>query len=132
MFAKVDFVSRCNLCTKHLHMNNQFKGFDDLVFKEVTSSSGLTLRAELKFDNGYGVSVLTGQGSLTTKEKPYELAVLQRDENGVYKIVYPSVFNYDVIACITSEEITCYMKIIQSFPKPKLGPVITAIESSAY
>ena len=98
-------------------MNNSLKTFDDLVFAEVTKSSMATLKASLRFENGYGVSVLTGDGSLSTDDKPYELAVLQYAENGECKLIYPSVFNHDILSCLTSDEVSEYMRIIQVLPE---------------
>lgn len=98
-------------------MNNPLKTFDDLVFAEVTKSSIATLKASLRFENGYGVSVLTGPGALATIEKPYELAVIKYQNGNDYQIIYPTLFNSDVIPCLTCDEVTQYMNIIQSLPE---------------
>lgn len=98
-------------------MNNPLKTFDDLVFAEVTKSSIATLKASLRFENGYGVSVLTGPGALATIEKPYELAVIKYQDDNDYQIIYPTLFNSDVIPCLTCDEVTQYMNIIQSLPE---------------
>jgi hypothetical protein len=98
-------------------MKNPLKTFDDLTFAEVPKSSIPTLKANIRFENGYGVSVLTGDGSLTTREKPYELAVLQYDQSGEYKLIYPSLFNHDILSCLTSDEVSEYMRIIQVLPE---------------
>ncbi len=91
------------------------KIFDDLVFVPESSTTGSdTQKALIRFENGYGVSVLTGSGALATLEKPYELAVIQFDNDGSYKLIYPSLFNGDVIPFLTSEDVTSYMKIIQT------------------
>ena len=99
-----------------LHM----KIFQDLVFVPESSTTGSdTQKALIRFENGYGVSVLTGAGALATIEKPYELAVIkyQNDNDNDYQIIYPTLFNSDVIPCLTSEEVTQYMDIIQSLPE---------------
>lgn len=94
------------------------KIFQDLVFiPEGNSPDVNTSKAVLGFENGYGVSVLQGSGALSTLEKPYELAVIKYDENGGYKLIYPTLFNSDVIPFLTSEDVTSYMKIIQSLPE---------------
>lgn len=98
-------------------MNNSLKTFDDLVFAEVTKSSMPTFKACLRFENGYGVSVLTGSGALATIEKPYELAVIKYQNGNDYQIIYPTLFNSDVIPCLTCDEVTQYMNIIQSLPE---------------
>ena len=93
------------------------KIFEDLEFTlEDTVPLTRTCKAVLKFDNGYGVSVLSGDGALATPEKPYEVAVIKFRGNGCYEIVYPSIFNGDVIASLSADDVTHYMKIIQSFP----------------
>ena len=94
------------------------KIFQDLVFvPENNTTGGGIQKALLRFDNGYGVSVLTGPGALATIEKPYELAVIKYLNNSDYRIIYPIIFNCDVITCLTSDEVTLYMKIIQSLPE---------------
>lgn len=61
-----------------LHM----KIFQDLVFVPESSTTGSdTQKALIRFENGYGVSVLTGSGALATIEKPYELAVIKYLDN---------------------------------------------------
>lgn len=98
-------------------MNNPLKTFDDLVFAEVTKSSIATLKASLRFENGYGVSVLTGAGALASVEKPYELAVIKYHDNNDYQIIYPTLFNSDVLPFLTQDDVTSYMRIIQSLPE---------------
>ena len=94
------------------------KSFEDLVFMPEEGCSGdATFKAVAVFPNGYGVSILTGTGALATIEKPYELAVVKYLDNNDYQIIYPTLFNNDVIPCLTSEEVTQYMDIIQSLPE---------------
>lgn len=94
------------------------KSFDDLVFMPEEGCSGdATFKAVAVFPNGYGVSILTGTGALATVEKPYELAVIKYQDDNGYQIIYPTLFNSDVIPCLTSEEVTQYMDIIQSLPE---------------
>ena len=94
------------------------KVFDDLTFVPINSvNDDGTLRAVMKFDNGYGVSILCGPCALSEPDRPYELAVMLFQQNGCYKIVYPTLFNSDIISCLTSEEVTAYMKIIQALPE---------------
>ena len=97
-----------------LHM----KIFQDLVFVPESSTTGSdTQKALIRFENGYGVSVLTGSGALATIEKPYELAVIKYQDDNDYQIIYPTLFNSDVVPCLTSDEVTQYMDIIQSLPE---------------
>ena len=96
-----------------LHM----KIFQDLVFVPESSITGSdTQKALIRFENGYGVSVLTEAGALATIEKPYELAVIKYQNDNDYQIIYPTLFNSDVIPCLTCDEVTQYMNIIQSLP----------------
>ena len=91
------------------------KVFEDLVFfLEDTVPCTRTQKAVLKFGNGYGVSVLTGDGALATPEKPSEVAVIQFKDNGCYEIVYPSIFKGDILSSLSMDEVTHYMKLIQS------------------
>lgn len=93
------------------------KTFEDLVFhQEETVPCTRTLKALIKFDNGYGVSVLTGDGALATANKPYEIAVIKYRIDGSCEIVYPTTFNGDVITSLTADDVTYYMEIIQNFP----------------
>lgn len=109
-FSCANFVARLVF----LHM----KIFQDLVFVPESSTTGSdTQKALIRFENGYGVSVLTGSGALATIEKPYELAVIKYQSNDGYQIIYPTLFNSDVIPCLTSDEVTQYMNIIQSLPE---------------
>ena len=89
------------------------KIFQDLVFLPENNSPD-TSKAIIGFENGYGVSVLHGSGALSSPEKPYELAVIQFDNNGGYKLIYPTLFNGDVIPFLTSDDVTSYMMIIQA------------------
>ena len=93
------------------------KIFEDLVFhQEETVPCTRTLKAVMKFENGYGVSVLTGDGALATVNKPYEIAVIKYGKDGSCEIVYPGAFNGDVITFLTADDVTHYMEIIQNFP----------------
>lgn len=94
------------------------KNFHDLVFVQESRTAGSdTQKALIRFENGYGVSVLTGPGALATVEKPYELAVIKYQSDSDYQIIYPTLFNSDVLPCLTCDEVTAYMNIIQSLPE---------------
>lgn len=68
-------------------------------------------RASMKFDNGWGVSVITG--GYGDEEKPYELAVLL---NGSLHYDNP-VAEGDVRGYLTEEDVTELMKQVQEFEK---------------
>lgn len=55
------------------------KTFEDLDFTLPCGSVLITRRARLNFDNGYGVSVIQGEGAYTSNKEEYELAVLKDD-----------------------------------------------------
>lgn len=63
------------------------KTFDDLVF-ERHKVFGHAKRAEMFFDNGYGVSVVSGMGF------GYELMVLEKKENDSFDFVFDDPFFY--------------------------------------
>ena len=80
------------------------KTFKDLTF---VPGIGRMKRAELFFENGYGISVLTGPGSYTDEDRPYEAAVLDRKGRCVN---VPGLVKY----YLTEEEVNSYMELIQS------------------
>ena len=93
------------------------KDFGHLVFvADDPFAEYSTWRAVMRFDNGYGVSVLTGIGALCTESRPYELAVIQFHPDGSYNVVYPDQTDNDVMPFLTSDEVSDYMRIIQLFP----------------
>ena len=91
------------------------KTFNDLVFGAHPSPFFGGKRAELNFDNKYGVSVITGGGAYATEDKTYELAVLKYD-----KITYSTNITNDVLGHQTPEEVTEIMKRIQELNENSL------------
>lgn len=85
------------------------KTFKDLKFETHTSFPNAK-RAFMKFDNGYEVSVITGQWTYTDEDRPYELAVIN---NGV--LCYTTPLTSDVLGYLTEEGITTAMKEVQSY-----------------
>lgn len=83
------------------------KTFNDLEFKPRGYIYG-GLFARINFDNGYGVSVITGFGSYTTDDCPYELAILKDD-----KLCYDSGIASEVIGYLKPQDVTEYMIKIQ-------------------
>lgn len=55
---------------------------------------------KFEFDNGYGVSVITGSFAYCNEFQPYELAVLKHDE-----LCYDTPITDDVIGYLTSNEV---------------------------
>ena len=70
-------------------------------------------RAEVKFPNGYGASVLLG-GPFYTKNGTYEVAVT--DKNG---LTYETPITDDVLGYLTEDEATQALVDIEALPKPK-------------
>lgn len=83
------------------------KTFEDLEFVEGT---GWT-RATLDFDNGYGVSVLTGGLTFTCTLAPYEVAVTYNGEP-----CYTTDITDNLLMFQDAKEVTEIMKRIQDLP----------------
>lgn len=80
------------------------KTFKDLKFEPRYLSS----QATMEFDNGYGVSVLSGNIAYSNGIDTYELAVLKNGD-----LCYDTPITDDVLAYITEEEVTKAMEEIQ-------------------
>lgn len=102
-------------------MEKTYKTFDDLDFrpwgevmgKQCPPSFAGGKQAVLRFDNGYGVSVLLGEMFYSNGVDTYELAVLKGEDN-----VYPEEvcgFDgwFDVLAHKTKDEVTEAMRKVQ-------------------
>jgi len=98
------------------------KTFNDLNFQKHPHADsmagalfgGFSTQARLFFNNGYGVSVVQGNGAYGK----YEAAVLKGDEKNS-NICYSTPITDDVIGCDSTEEITRIMKSIQSLQGDK-------------
>jgi len=84
------------------------KTFKDLSFTQHRSWC-LGTQAKINFDNGYGVSVITGDKAYTDVDCPYELAVL-KDGN----LCYSTPITDDVLGYLTKTKVTNIMKKVQS------------------
>jgi hypothetical protein len=87
------------------------KTFDDLVF-DMLHNDIKWIRAHLKFDNGYGVSVIQGPHSYGGKVGLYELAVLDSDGD----VCYNTPITDNVIGFLKPEDVTKHMIEIQELP----------------
>ena len=83
------------------------KTFKDLEFKAKDFVVPGQI-AKLEFDNGYGISVISGYGAYGSTVAPYELAVLKDGE-----LCYDTEITSDVIGYLTPDEVTEYMLRIQ-------------------
>lgn len=91
--------------------------YKDLVFDKVLSTpNGVISQAIIRFENGLGLSVLQGPGTLTSSERPYEAAVISFAEDGTYKIVYPDYTDGDVLAFLTADQVSDYMARVSDDP----------------
>jgi len=91
------------------------KTFKDLEFKDHPCKSESTIfgtfgeRARIDFENGYGVSVVTGgTGVYADTRHPYEVAVM---DNGV--LTYDTHITDDVIGHCTQKDVTKIMRQVQ-------------------
>jgi hypothetical protein len=87
--------------------------FNDLVFKPKTNGCGGT-QAKLNFNNGYGVSVITGFGAYGGDEGLYELAVLKNDH-----LCYSTDITYDVEGHLTAADVTSIMARVEKLQPKK-------------
>lgn len=95
------------------------KTFEDLKFisrKEPFST--IDSQALMFFDNGYGISVITGKGAYSDENNPYEAAVLKGNQFE-WNICYDTPITDDVIGYNTAKDITSIMKRIQELPIAK-------------
>lgn len=85
------------------------KTFKDLEFKTHPSSPyGFDTHAEMHFENGYGVSVITGKSAYTNSANPYEIAILYGDE-----ITYNTDITNEVLGYQDEDDVTNVMKQVQ-------------------
>jgi len=71
--------------------------FKELEFEDV----GLGRKqARMEFDNNYGASIMTGAGTFSNKDKPYELAVLY-----CKSLCYTTNITSDVLGWLTEHEV---------------------------
>lgn len=87
------------------------KTFKDLVFEQhALDKEGR--HAKLHFDNGYGVSVLTGGMYFYTRNNTYEVGILK---DGY--LCYNTPITDDVLKYQTKEQVEEVMKKLQSYER---------------
>jgi hypothetical protein len=84
------------------------KTFSDLEFKTHHMGSGIISR--IKFDNGFGASVVKGPHTYGGKEGLYELAVTDAED----RLTYPTPVTNDVEGYLTEEDVTKLLEQIQN------------------
>ena len=83
------------------------KTFNDLKFK--THPMGVGIMSRIKFDNGYGASVVKTPYTYGGEVGLYELAVL--DSNG--ELTYETPITDDVLGYLTEQDVTNTLEQIQ-------------------
>jgi hypothetical protein len=83
----------------------------DVIFSPHSISGGK--QAILKFENGYGASIITGPLFHSTPDRPYEIAVL--DNKG--HLTYSTPVTEDVCGYLSEEMADEILKQIQELPK---------------
>lgn len=88
------------------------KTFDDLQFEPHIADPTGTM-AVIYFNNGYGISVITGKAWQTTEDRPYEIAILY---NG--KIIQEAFCDSGAVkGYLTREDVELYIKKFQQIHK---------------
>ena len=86
--------------------------FELLEFKPHNVEGGT--HARHMFDNGFGVSIITGRMFYTASDKPYEMAVICTDK---FEITYGTVITADVVGWLDAQDVNDYMYYISQLPK---------------
>ena len=90
------------------------KTFNDLEFSvHPNYGIGFSTRAKMLFDNGYGVSVITGDNAYTSGANSYELAVLKVNCDGEWGLCHDTHITDDVLGYLTDNDVTEIMKKVQ-------------------
>lgn len=88
------------------------KTFIDIKFEPHAHFAG-GVAGKLFFDNGYGVSVINGQGAYASGNDEYELAVLKGDEKD-WELTYDTEITDDVLGHLSVEEVDEIIRKVQS------------------
>lgn len=87
------------------------KTFSDLEFKDMPDSYQ-GIQATIKFDNGYGASIVRHNFSYGHEDGLYELAVLDSRD----RLTYDTPVTDDVLGYLSEDEVTDALKQIQELP----------------
>ena len=97
-------------------MDTTLKGFDDLEFNNATTQNPFVAeQAIMFFPNGFGVSVISGLMTRGGKDGKYEMAILTGSPED-YELCYDTPITSDVLGHLTPDDVTNYMKKVQSLP----------------
>lgn len=86
------------------------KTFSDLEFKAHPMGANFGVVSRIKFDNGFGASVVKGPHSYGGNDGLYELAVLDSDD----ELTYMTPVTNDVEGYLTEEDVTKLLTQIQN------------------
>ena len=109
--------------------------YKDLVFTPIGENGrAVVSQALVRFANDMGLSVLNGPGTLTSADRPYEVAVIAFSPDGTYSIVYPEFTHNDVLCFLTGDQVSDYMvKVSEGTPiVPAQGYLQNAGENKSY
>lgn len=67
-----------------------------------------------KFENGYGASVVKGNGTYGFDADMWELAVIKWDSDNKWDITYDTPITYDVLGYLTVEDVLELLKRIKN------------------
>ena len=84
------------------------KTFKDLEFKIHPNHPLFDTQAEMHFENGYGVSVITGKSAYSNSINTYEVAILFEGQ-----ITYNTHITDDVIGYQDEDDVNDIMKKVQ-------------------
>lgn len=87
---------------------NIMKTFKDLEFLPHQNSAHFETQANIYFENGYGISVITGNCAYTDEKRPYEVGVLYQG-----MLTYNTHITDDVLGYQTEQDVENVMKQIQ-------------------
>jgi hypothetical protein len=86
------------------------KTFNDLEFKTHPMGASFGIISRIKFDNGYGASVVKGPHTYGGDIDLYELAVTDADD----QLTYETPITDDVEGYLTEEDVTKLLTQIQN------------------
>ena len=101
------------------------KTFNDLEFKNMPAHYE-GVQAIIKFDNGYGASIVRHKFSYGNEEGLYELAVLDSDD----AIAYHTPVTEDVLGYLSKDDVTDALRQIQELSPDNNDTELNALEST--
>ena len=93
--------------------------FTDLKFKDRQGLPGI--HVIVFFPNGYGASIVKGDGTYGAEDGLYELAVLQGSLDS-WHICYETPLTSDVLGYLKPNDVTGHLVAIEELPKAEARP----------